>query len=251
MTTRRLVVVGAGLLAALVAGCSSGPGLAAAGSLRFLHFSPDTGAVEFRRDGVPMTSLTANGGATLAAGSASLEVFVNPQAAHYAGLVAGQSLFDLELTLDPTKRMYALLGKQSPGDGEPAFEVREYPYNDTLAAGTELGTAGTAGIRFLQAAINAGPVSLVLVTEPEEPAVEGATPTTNVVAEGVLFGQITGLDGSLSRPIEVPVEGRPSRIEARGPEDQVLALATHTCEAGQVANVALINRGNRLELLIF
>jgi len=135
-----------------------------------------------------------------------------------------------------------LLGEQEPTAGEPTFEVREYRYDDTLPAGTELGTAGTAGLRFLHAGINAGVVTLVLVP---------ATGAEMVLAVGATFGQISGLDGDLSRPTEVPVEDGPSRLEARGPEGQTLAVGSHAFVAGQIANVALINDANRLELLIF
>lgn len=247
MKVRLVVAIACGSLALLVAGCGSGPGLAAAARLRFVHCSPDTPRLVLARDGVPLNAATAAGEPVLDPGTASLEFLANPQDAHYTGTTdAGLRVFDLLLTADTTPRLLVLMGKLGAAAGEPALEVRRYLYDNTLPAGVELGTAGTAGLRFLHAAVNVGAITFVVVSNADPD-----NPTETVIVDGATYGQITGLDNDISHPTEVPVEEDPVRFEARDADGEVMAVASHTCTPGEVGTVVLVNRGNRLELLKF
>ena len=226
----------------LLAGCGSGTGVATASRLLFLHFSPDTGDLRIRRDGVLIGPLSGTGNGVVATGSASLPVAVNAESAHYTGtLNGGQVVFDDALKV-AAREFLIYLGKRQPANGEPAAELRSVPFSDELPAGTEAGSQGTGGVRFFHAATGAGTVSLVKPITDAEPM---------ALAEGLTFGQISGLTDGVTQPIQVPVEVAPCRLEVRDADGQLVAFVIHTFDAGQVLNLALIDGENRPTLLQF
>lgn len=228
-----------GLLLGALTGCSSGPGLDQAGRLRFVHGLADLPGVTLYRDCVPLTPLTPNG-ATLAPLAASQEIQVNPDRAHYTGVVTGQRLFDLPLRLDAYPRLVVLAAPAVPTD-PLSVDVLDYRYDDELPATSNETGAVSVGLRFLN--LSSLPAVSLLVITPDNlirPIVDNAAP-----------GEVSGLDDGISRPLPLAFSSGEYHLVVRAGTDEPIVSVDHTFTPGEVLNLALIIRSSGPGLLLF